>query len=89
MYDNDVEFQSILFLAYGILIGGISNSLFFILVFIVLYEFYVFHISRMFPPNVKNLDRVLLNVMFIFGWIIGRILMLNETGIEDIIDYFN
>lgn len=85
-YDTNIEFQIVSFLAYGVLFGGISKSLFFVILFCVVYEFYVFHISRFYPPEVKDLDRVILNLIFIFGWIVGRFLMLNESGLEDVID---
>lgn len=89
MYDTDIEFQLMFFFAYGILFGGISKNIFSSLVFIVIYEFYVFHMSRFFPPNVKVIDRVLLNVVYIFGWILGRVLMINQTGLEEVVDCFD
>lgn len=89
MYDSDIEFQFISFLAYGLLFGGISKSLFFTIIFVIIYEFYIFHISRIFPPNVRDIDRVLLNVVFFFGWILSRVLFQNETGFEELISYFN
>ena len=89
MYDTNIEFQIISFLAYGVLFGGISKSLLFVILFCIIYEFYIFHISRFFPPEVKSLDRILLNFIFIFGWIVGRFLMLIESGVEEIVDLFN
>lgn len=89
MYNTDIEFQFIFFLASGLLFGGISRSLILSLIFIIVYEFYIFHISRFYPPKVRAIDRVLFNVAYIFGWILGRILMLNETGLEDIADRFD
>ena len=89
MYDTDIEFQIISFLTYGILFGGLSKSLLFVIFFTIVYEFYVFHVSRFYPPEVKSFDRILLNLIFIFGWIVGRFLMLNESGIEEIVDLFN
>lgn len=82
MYDKDLQFQLIFFFAYGILFGGLSPSIFYSFLFIVVYEFYVFHMSKNFPPIVRELDRILLNVVYIGGWILGRCLMLNETGLE-------
>lgn len=86
MYDKDLHFQFIFFLAFGVLFGGIAINLFYSIIFIVIYEFYIFHISRLFPPKVREIDRVLLNVVYIAGWIFGRCLMLNETGFECIWD---
>lgn len=89
MYGEDIELQCVFFLAYGILFGGLSSSLFISVIFVIIYEFYVFNITLYFPPEVKAVDRVLVNVVFFFGWIVGRLLMLNETGLEEYIDYFN
>lgn len=88
MYDTNIEFQCVFFLAYGILFGGISSSLFITIIFVLIYEFYVYHISQFYPPSVQAFDRVLVNIIFFYGWIIGRWLMLNETGIEECIEYF-
>lgn len=89
MYDTNIEFQIISFLAYGVLLGGISKHVLFVIFFCIVYEFYVFHISRFYPPEVKTLDRILLNLIFIFGWVVGRFLMLNESGLEEVVDLFN
>lgn len=88
MYDTDIEFQLMFFFAYGVLFGGLCKHILPSLIFIVLYEFYVFHMSQFFPPNIKAIDRVLLNVVYIFGWILGRVLILNETGLEEVVDWF-
>lgn len=89
MYGTNVEFQIVSFLVYGLLFGGISSNLFFILLYCIFYEYFIFHISMFFPPKVKSLERVLLNLIFILGWVLGRYLMLNQSGFEDIIEYFN
>jgi hypothetical protein len=89
MYHTDIGFQAILFFAFGILFGGMLKHLFFSLIFIFFYEFYVFHISRFYPPSVRELDRILLNVIYIFGWILGHILMFNKTGVEELIEFFD
>jgi len=89
MYDKDVEFQIIVSLASGLLFGGVSMHIFFTLLFVLGFEFYVFWISKFYPPITKDVDRVLINLVFFFGWIFGRYLMLNETGLEDCVDYFD
>lgn len=89
MYGTDIELQCVFFLAYGILFGGISSSLFMTILFVIVYEFYVFNITLYFPPEVRAVDRVLVNIVFFFGWVLGRLLMLNETGFEEPINYFS
>jgi len=89
MYDKDLEFQLIFFFACGLLFGGLFNHIIYTLIFIAIYEFYVFHITRFFPPKSKAIDRVLLNVVYIFGWILGHSLMLNESGLEEVVECFS
>lgn len=88
MYDTDIDFQLIFFFASGVIFGGLARSIFFTIALIIIYEYYVFHVSRFYPPNVKTLDRILLNVIYIFGWVLGRALMLNESGFEEVSDSF-
>lgn len=83
-----MHFQFILFFVYGILFGGISRCLFYSIIFIIVYEYYVFNVSNFFPPLVSVVDRTLLNSIYIFGWILSRCLLLNETGLEEIVSYF-
>lgn len=87
MYDKDMPFQLVFFFAYGLLFGGLSN-LYLSIAFIIVYEFFIFHISRFYPPKVKEVDRFLLNLVYIFGWIFGRCMMLNETGFEDLFEKY-
>ena len=86
MYNTDLEFQSIFFLCYGILFGGISGSLLLTILLIIIYEYYVFHVSNFYQPKVREYDRIFVNLIFLLGWILGRVLLLNETGFEDIFE---
>lgn len=86
MYEKDFPFQLLFFFMYGVMFGGIAKNILYSILFIIVYEFYVFNSTRFFPPNVREVDRVLLNIVYIGGWIIGRCLMLNETGLECIWD---
>uniref|UniRef100_A0A6C0BCE0 Uncharacterized protein n=1 Tax=viral metagenome TaxID=1070528 RepID=A0A6C0BCE0_9ZZZZ len=87
MQDN-IEFQIISSFASGILFGGLSRSIFFTILFVLAFEFCVIHYSRFYPPEVMTYERVIVNIFFLLGWILGRILMLNETGFEDIVEFF-
>ena len=86
MYNTDLEFQSIFFLCSGILFGGISGSLLLTILLIIIYEYYVFHVSNFYPQKVREYDRIFVNLIFLLGWILGRVLLLNETGFEDIFE---
>lgn len=83
---NGVDFQIFLSLCSGLLFGPLSSSILITIVFVFIYEFALFHYSSFFPPKVKALDRVLCNIFFFFGWILGRKLLLNELGIEGIFE---
>ena len=89
MYDKDIEFQIVTSLATGLLFGGLSKTILFTILFVVVFEFVVFHSSKFYPPVVKEEDRFIINLVFFLGWIIGRVLMLNETGFEDAVDFFD
>lgn len=86
MTDNNLPFNIIFFFTYGVLIGSISQNILYSILFIIIYEFYLFHITRFFPPKVREIDRIILNIIYIGGWILGHCLMLNETGLEKIFD---
>ena len=88
MYDKDIEFQIITSLASGLLFGGISRTILFTVIFVLVFEFVVFYSSRFYPPKVKDEDRILINLVFFLGWIVGRVLMLNETGLEEAVEFF-
>lgn len=88
MYHQDVELQIVMSLVSGILFGGLSKTILFSLVFIFFFEFMVFQYTSSYPPTVKTNERFLINIVFILGWIIGRVLILNETGLEDPVAFF-
>ena len=89
MHNKDIEFQIIASLASGLLFGGLSKTILFTILFVLVFEFFVFHSSKFYPPIVKGEDRVLINLVFFLGWIVGRVLMLNETGLEEVVEYFD
>lgn len=88
MYNKDVELQIVSSLAMGILFGALTKTILFSLLFIVFFEFLVFNYTSAHPPVVKSQERFLINLVFILGWIIGRVLILNETGFEDPVEFF-
>jgi hypothetical protein len=89
MYNTDVEFQIIFSLSYGLLFGGVSTQIFSTILLCIIFEFYVFHVSKFYPPSIKLEDRILLNIIFILGWVIGKILIQNKTGMEDVFEFIN
>ena len=88
MHQIDLEFQIITSLASGLLCGGLSKTILFTILCVIVFEFVIFHSSKFFPPVVKGVDRVLINLAFFLGWILGRVLMLDENGFEEVVEYF-
>lgn len=86
-----MELQLLISLASGFLFGPLSYSILTSIVFVVIFEICVFHYSMIYPPEVRYIDRFLINLLFFFGWIIGRRLMLNESGLEGVYEslYYN
>lgn len=88
MYHKDIELQIVSSLAMGILFGALTKTILFSLLFILFFEFAVFHYTQVYPPSVRSEDRFLINLIFLLGWVIGRVLILNETGFEDPVKFF-
>lgn len=82
-YKEDIEFQVILSLAMGFLFAPLAYRFEYSFAFIVAFEIYVFLVTEIYAPSVRALDRILINLFFIFGWVLSRIAFNNETGFED------
>jgi len=81
-YRENIELQIILSFALGLLFAPMSYGIEYTFLFIIIFEFYVFIITTKYPPCIRFVDRLLINLFFIFGWIISRINFCNETGME-------
>lgn len=79
---DNFEFQVVASLASGLLFGPFSHNILTTIIFVIIYEFAMFHYTEYYPPKVRALDRVVVNLFFFFGWCLGRILMRNETGFD-------
>jgi hypothetical protein len=82
MCQEDVEYQIIIALVLGLLIAPISWGLQYTFIFIAFFELYVFSITATYPPIARGWDRIVINLFFIFGWVLSRMLFCNETGFE-------
>ena len=80
------EYQLITGLATGLFLGMMSLGLFWTFLFIVLYEMFVVSFSILYPPEVIFEERLIINLIFIFGWVVSRFLFLRESGFEEIVD---
>ena len=75
-------FQIISAFILGLLFGPLSLGIFYSLLFIFIYEFFLFYYTKNYPGVYKLQTRIYSNIFGIYGWIIGRYLLLGETGFE-------
>jgi len=85
----DIEFQIIFSFVLGLLFSPLSYGFEYTLGFVIIFEIYVFFITSMYPPSSRPIDRILINLFFFLGWIISRIALCKETGLENVIESFN
>ena len=81
-------FQIISAFIIGVLFGPLSWGLYYSIIFIVIYEVLLFHFTKNYPGVYKFQTRLLANLFGIYGWLIGRFLIKNETGFECLCKYF-
>jgi len=81
------EFQILMGLFFGLMLGLFSPNLFTTVLFTMFFEYIVFASSVLYPPGQKMEERILINVVYIFGWTFSRFLFLRETGFEPCIQW--
>uniref|UniRef100_A0A6C0AEB7 Uncharacterized protein n=1 Tax=viral metagenome TaxID=1070528 RepID=A0A6C0AEB7_9ZZZZ len=81
---SDLWFGILFSLFMGLIFGPLSICIEYSLIFLVLYEIFIFAISSDYGHE-KISYRILLNIFYLIGWIWGRWLYLNSTGIEHFI----
>lgn len=86
MQKTNIEFQIMFSLFFGLFLGLFSYGLFWTILFIILFEYYIFAYSTLYPPGEQVQNRVLVNVVSLFGWTVSRFLFLRETGFETCIE---
>lgn len=80
------EFQAIAGLATGLFLGMFSRGLVMIIIFIMAFEYFVWGYDVMKGNPINVMDRVIINLVFFFGWVLSRFLFLRETGCEEAIE---
>ena len=84
-FGQDIEFQITVSLAFGFLWGGISWGLAWSLLGIILYELWVCWITQQYGYKIRATERVIVNLCFLIGWVLARILTQQEIGEEETI----
>lgn len=77
-----LEFQVLLGLFFGLLLGLFSPGIIFTFTFTVFFEYFIFVGSIINPPGAQLENRILINAVYFFGWAVSRFLFLRETGFE-------
>lgn len=83
---ENILFQFISSIAMGVFFGAFASSLAMTFMFVVIFEITVFWWKTFERLDQYMLERIFLNLIFFFGWIIARKLYLNETGFEPLLD---
>lgn len=66
----------------GLVVGPFSTSIIFRLLFIIVYEVVVFYYTRGLTPYWRLLTRIAINCASLYGYILGKWLLTNRTGLE-------
>ena len=80
-YTTDLN-QIALGFVLGLLFGGFSSGLIWFIIYVILFEIYIYYITRELDTEWKLLSRIGINCATLIGWILGRWLVLNKTGFE-------
>ena len=84
------EFAQIIFgFVFGLLFGPLSYGMSYNFLFIIIYEIVLFYFTQNFSSTTKIETRIICNISALYGWILGRSLFLEETGLEDLTFYLN
>jgi len=73
----------------GLLFGPLSYGMSYNILFIFFYEIGLFYLTKNFPGVYKLETRIICNISALVGWVLGRCLLVNETGFEGVEKYFN
>lgn len=75
-------FQIVSAFALGLLFGPLSWGIGYNIFFIIIYEILLFYFTKNFPGVYKIQTRIIANLAGLYGWVLGRTLLINETGLE-------
>jgi hypothetical protein len=80
---TSTEFSQIVFsFALGLISGPLSRGISFFFLFVCIYEIALWRITEGLPIYWQMRTRVVVNLASFLGWIVGRYLILEETGLE-------
>ncbi len=80
------EFEAIFGLASGIFLGMLSYQLFFTFVYIFIFEYFILCWSILKYDEFPGVDRIFINLVFLFGWIFSKVIYNGDSGVEPFVD---
>ncbi|CAH6418262.1 Hypothetical protein POVN_LOCUS32 [uncultured virus] len=75
-------FRLVFAFVWGLLMGPLSSGFIYTFIMIILLEFYAAWATSMEHPQWRFVSVVAINLAGIAGWVLGRWLILGETGLE-------
>ncbi len=79
-------FQLIYGFVMGLILGPLAGNIVFVLLTVVIIEVYTFWSTATLPQPWRFEARVAINLFALIGWVLGRWLILGETGLENLSD---
>jgi len=76
---NTIFNQIVISFTYGLLFGSLSWGIIWFLIYVIIYELIIFYITKSSPSEWKCIDRIIINIFMISGWILGRWIVLGRT----------
>lgn len=90
LYETPVLFQVVFSFVIGLFLGPYSNSLELLILLMVLTESLAYYTSFLYNKEFPNfLERLAINCMYLMGWVVGRWLVMGETGFEYYMDWIS
>lgn len=80
--NSNFDFQYAFGLVTGLLFGAFCAYPVLTFVYVILFEIIIFNLSYYENTLEFTLERVFINLAFLFGWILSRVLFLRESGLE-------
>ena len=88
LYDcsTNIEFQCVSGLFVGLLFGPLSMGIEYMILWIIVFELWVFATTSYKSPYERFISRLLINVFFLIGWVFSRWFYNDCIGHEKYLD---
>ena len=83
MEKSNFIFNGVFSLSFGIFFGTITKSFFSLVFYTFFYEFIYFFYTFYTKDEIEFSSRIVLNLLYFFGWILSKFVLFRKTGLED------